>query len=613
MIRSFRVKPLVALFGVLLAFELLATESITTNSLMIDEYAHLPAGIAYLRHGLYSMYDENPPLARDLIAIPAVLMGAKMDFSRVGIVRRWEWDVAQDFRKANPGRCLLMFAWGRFVVVGLSVACGALVFLWASRLYGAATAAICASLWFVDPNVLAHSTAATTDVAAAFFGLLSTYWFWGYLRDPSGRSALLAGLGLGLAVGTKFTLMLLVPAWVAMAVVDEWPRLRSLARPSWRGFVNLATLPIAALLIVNLLYGFRGTWSPLGSLTFTSPLLSGSPGMHAGDLVGNRFQGTPLGRLPIPVPSDFLVGFDSQLNEQQLGRFANLSGGRIVDGGFWYSPLKILVLKMPEGTLLLLASSAWYWLRHRRSEPGEVLPLIPPVVLIGFLCSQAGGLNFAYRYALPALPFLLIAAGRVVRVALADTPGRILLAICLGLNGLAVMSIRPSYLSFGNALAGGSDGAQRSFLGNNYDWGQDLFRLKRWADENPRMRPLAVAYSEPMNPAEIGLETCLPPASLFRHPHELPEGTVGPFYFAVSSNVLHGLPCQIVGGAGASASGILRSPWLRPENAVARVGRTIYIFRVERENGISNGPHLTTGQLASCIGEIGPDDITGTP
>ena len=608
-----RGKPLVALLGVLLTFELLATESITTNSVMIDEFAHLPAGVAYLRHGLYSMYDENPPLARDLIAIPAVLFGARMDYSRAGIVRRWEWDVAQDFRKANSDRYFLIFAWGRFVVVGLSVACGALILLWAQRVYGATTAAICAALWFTDPNVLAHSTIATTDVAATFFGLLATYLFWGQLRNPSGRSAALSGMGLGLAVGAKFTMVLLVPAWTVMAAVSAWPRPRSLAGVPWRGIGRVAITLGTAFLVLNLLYGFRGTLRPLGSFTFTSPLLSGRPKTLVGDLVGNRFQDRLLGSLPIPVPSDFLVGLDSQLNEEQIGGFANLEGGRIVDGGFWFSPLKVLFLKTPEGTLLLLVLSAGFWLRNRHLEPGEALPLIPPLVLLGFLCSQAGGLNFAYRYALPAVPFLIIALGRVVRTAWSNFPGRILLAICLATNAAAVLSSRPSYLSFGNALAGGTDGAQRMFLGSNYDWGQDLLRLKRWSDAHPRMKPLAVAFYGPMIPSEIGLETHLPPASMFRHSHDLPEGLGESFYLAVSSNGLHGLPCHIDGGTGACAVGIFRSPLLRPENAIARVGSTIYVFRVGPRDETANNRSLSVDQLDGCIDEIRPDDLTGTP
>lgn len=290
---SFKGKPLAWLLLVLVAFEALAAESVTTNSIMVDEFAHLPAGVAYWQRGLFSMYDENPPLARYLVAIPATLAGARMDYARAGLVRRWEWDVAQDFRKANAARYLAMFAWGRFVVAGLAVACGALIFRWTDRLHGPAAALVCATLWFSDPNVLAHATVATTDLATACFGLLATYWFCGFLSRPTGASACLSGVGLGLAVGTKFSMLLLVPAWIAMAVAMAWSRRDCLALSTWRrALTRAAVVPAMALLTLNLLYGFRGTFRLLGPLTFTSPLLSGCPATSSGDLVGNRFRNT---------------------------------------------------------------------------------------------------------------------------------------------------------------------------------------------------------------------------------------------------------------------------------------------------------------------------------
>ena len=44
------------------------------------------------------MDDEDPPPARDLIAIPAVLAGAWVDLDRVGGDRRREGNVSHDSR-----------------------------------------------------------------------------------------------------------------------------------------------------------------------------------------------------------------------------------------------------------------------------------------------------------------------------------------------------------------------------------------------------------------------------------------------------------------------------------------------------------------------------------
>ncbi|MGC8642995.1 MAG: ArnT family glycosyltransferase [Isosphaeraceae bacterium] len=616
MIRYFRDRPLAWLFVVLLGFEALAAEAVTTNCVVIDEFAHLPAGVAYWQRGLFSMYDENPPLARYLVALPAVLSRARMDYSHAGVVERWEWRVSHDFRWANAARYFSMFVWGRFVVVALAVACGALIFWWAKALHGETAGLVCAALWFTDPNVLAHATIATTDIATSLFGLLATYWFWRFLRQPSAFSAALSGFGLGLALGSKFSMLILPPAWVLMALASAWPRRTVLTARLGSRLGALGLLMLAgALLTVNLLYCFRGTLTPLGSFTFTSPTLSGLPAGESGDLVGNRFQGTILGRLPVPLPADFVIGFDSQLNDAQAHRPANLSEGRLVAGGFWYSPLRTLFFKLPVGSLLLIilalgqvAGGAF------RRRTGAGLIWIVPVCLLGFLCAQAGGLNFALRYALPALPFLLIGAGEVVAAAWNRRLGKALVLCSLLLNVAALISTRPSYLSFGNALAGGPSGAQRMFLGSNFDWGQDLFRLKTWADQNPGLRPLCVVFYGPIDPVEIGIGTCLPPSSFFRAPHQLPgEGPPGCFYLAVSSNGLHGLPSQIAGASSILPLQIIESPRVKPESAMARIGRTIYVFRVEAPTASAGDKALVAEQLAGCIRDVGPDDLVSTP
>jgi hypothetical protein len=64
MLEYLKARPLALLIGMFLAFEVLAFEAITSNAIMVDEFAHLPAGVAYWRDGLFSMYDENPPLLR---------------------------------------------------------------------------------------------------------------------------------------------------------------------------------------------------------------------------------------------------------------------------------------------------------------------------------------------------------------------------------------------------------------------------------------------------------------------------------------------------------------------------------------------------------------------
>ncbi len=75
------------------------------------------------------------------------------------------------------------------------------------------------------------------------------------------------------------------------------------------------------------------------------------------------------------------------------------------------------------------------------------------------------------------------------------------------------------------------------------------------------------------------------------------------FYWAVSSNVLNGLPGVVTLEDGSEFLGAVFSPHMRPENAIARVGSTIYIFRVGTAPGGSAASRnaLSPKALEGCI------------
>ena len=362
MIAFLRKRPLAWLFVVLVGFEALAAESVTKNSVVIDEFAHLPAGVAYWQRGLFSMYDENPPLARYLVAIPAVLSGARVDYSHAGMVRRWEWQVAHDFRRINSCALLLDVRLGQVRRRG-AFRCLRRVDLQVDeeparrddRPY------LCGASGLPIPTSWPIRRLPPPTSPRPFSACLPLTGSGGFFASPQPPPRPSPVLGLGWRWVSKFSMLILPSAWGLMALATAWSRRTALttrlgSRIGALGFLVLA----GALLTVNLLYCFRGTLTPLGSFTFTSPTLSGCSAGGSGDLVGNRFRGALLGGLPVPLPADFVIGFDSQLNDQQADRPANLSEGRLVAGGFWYSPLRTLFFKLLVGTLLLIVLALGY-------------------------------------------------------------------------------------------------------------------------------------------------------------------------------------------------------------------------------------------------------------
>lgn len=565
----------------------LSGECIRSSPAMVDEYAHIPAGVGSWELGRHFLYRENPPFVRMLAALPVWLSRPRTDYSEAATTRRSEWQVGMDFIAANGPRYHVLFVKARCVILLLAVICGLMVFVWASENYGGAAGVVCASLWLINPVVLANSAIATVDVGSAALGFAATYLFWLFLRQRTWRRAIFVGIGLGIAEGCKFSLLVLYPAWLILAVLARFLPTPVAGGPHppvrlfWR---ELLAIYLLSILTLDAVYLFDQVGKPLGSYDFKSELLSGQAASELDRIPdGNRFRGTWLAEIPVIVPGDYVRGFDSQKWEEERG-LVHPSHGRLVHGGFWYSPLETLAYKLPVGTLALLIGSTLYWiLGSRRLRLAECVALVPVLSMLVLLGSQTG-LNWPARYALPALPFLCLAPGRPIQAAWAHPAWRWGVLACLLWNGAAVLGARPHFLSYGNELVGGFDGARLAFAGSDFDWGQDLYRLVRWHAAHPTARPLVVLYYGVLNPRDLGIDDAglpdallgageLDPAGASDHPRE-------PFFVAISSNFLTGKPARVRSESGRNLYAFLSSPRLRFENATARIGQTIYVFHV---------------------------------
>ncbi|MGC8643869.1 MAG: ArnT family glycosyltransferase, partial [Isosphaeraceae bacterium] len=351
------------------AFAALCLEGILANTATVDEFAHVPAGVSHIENGDFSVYHENPPLIRCLVALPVWLSDPVLNYRKavVGEGLRNEWPFGVDFLLLNLGRYARLLFRARCVALALSLLCCGLIFLWAGRAFGLPAACVASLLWMTDPNIVAHSGVATVDVGAAAVATLAAYVYWFFLRDPTWPVALLSAVCLGLALASKFTLMALVPAFGLVFLCTRalsrcssaTPGPRGATRPSW---AQAAAIAAISVLTLDACYLFNGVGKPLNSFDFESRLLSGDSLFPS---TGNRFRGTLLGRLPSPLPEDFITGFDSQKRDEEC-RLANLSSGRLTYGGPWYGPFRTLVFKLPPGTIVILLWSALHWARNCR-------------------------------------------------------------------------------------------------------------------------------------------------------------------------------------------------------------------------------------------------------
>ena len=198
--------------------------SLRQNFITIDEPGHFAAGISNWDTGTFGMYRVNPPVARMLAVLPPLLANPERDYQSLKDEPgyRSELWVGRDLAAANASRFFDFICLARLAGVGWALLGGWIIYCWASSLYGKAAGCLSLGLWTFSPMILGHAQLLTPDVPATVAGLGATYVFWRYLRRASWELAFFAGLLLGVAELTKFTLLALYPVWMILWVMNRF-------------------------------------------------------------------------------------------------------------------------------------------------------------------------------------------------------------------------------------------------------------------------------------------------------------------------------------------------------------------------------------------------------
>jgi 4-amino-4-deoxy-L-arabinose transferase-like glycosyltransferase len=544
-----------------------------------DEAAHLPAGIRHWTHGDFELFRVNPPLARMVAALPVLLMRPEVDWTlleRPSVPgQRLDFGVGRRFIAANGSRSFWYYSIGRLACVPLSLMGAAVCYHWAKELYGVRAGLLAACLWCFSPTILGHAQIITPDVPAAAFGVLAFYSFWKWLRVPHWPEACSAGIALGLAELTKTTWIL---AGVLMPLLFVVARVRArfasdAARPRWPALVAIFLI---AGYVVNAGYGFSGTFMRLKDYTFVSRALAGTAG---GRLPDNRFRGTLLGELPVPLPEQYVLGIDYQKWEFEDGAMSYLRGELRERGGWWYYYLYAILVKAPLGVLLLaaVAIGVRLWRGPWRFGLNDLALLLPLVAVLGLVSSQTS-INKHLRYVIPAFPFAYIWISQVAQVRQGLVPRA--LALCVSGAVASSLWIFPHSMSYFNELVGGPRHGHAHLINSNIDWGQDLFFLKRWLSERGISRVYLVFWSA-YDPSLAGIDFETPPPryELNLDEHGDPAKTLEPGIYAISINHVRGYAFHVHVRRGESKMAPVHSySYFLNLAPVATAGYSIYLY-----------------------------------
>ncbi len=525
-------------------FLLLALDAARRETPTLDEFAHVPAGYAHVATRRFDVHAKNPPLAKALLALPGILAGdVQVPRPRENPFAWGPWQYGRRFMQANAARYFDVFFHARSVVVGFTLGTAALLFVWGRALFGIRAAAISTSLFLLCPSVLAHGHLATLDVVCAFSVLASAFAVRTALLEPRLVRWLFAGAVWGAALLVKFTPLLLLPAYAALALVGRWPRWR-------RGLGDLAALLLAALLVVNLGMGFRGSGEPLGGFRFGSDFALG-------------LQTWLPAWLPVPLPRDYVGGYDAVMRDVEHGEFPAYLRGVWSDQGWWYYEGIALLVKTPEPFVLMLLACPFFLVR-RRPERKELMAVLAPLAVVAVSMTGMNRLNVGLRYLLPVFPFLYLLLGALF--AQSGRRSALVAAVVLAYYAGTALSVHPSHLAYFNPLSGGPGNGHRWLLDSNLDWGQDLYRLPAALEARGVHEPIWLLYFGHVDPGLYGIRYQL-------LPREPVEGVI-----AVSVTYLAGFSYP----ASAADGRTLRvrsdhAAWLRDQVPVARLG-SIWLF-----------------------------------
>jgi 4-amino-4-deoxy-L-arabinose transferase-like glycosyltransferase len=351
---------------------------IRANSQTIDEAMHIAAGYSYLATRDFRIEPQNPPLIKELLALP-VLLAYGLPFRPDP--EHWRdadgYLIERDLLYKSKRTADQILTLSRIPNLFLGGVLFALTGWWAYRLWGNRAALLAMALASFEPNLIAHSSLVTTDIGVTLFIFLAVYLFWEYLNQSTWTFLIGTGISTGMALVAKYSSVLVIPI-IALIVTASLltssepdirlPKARKPNKPRHKLLQAAAVLSLivfVALLTIPPAYLFQG------------------------------FQ-------------PWLSGFDQYLTLSQEGLPAFFLGEYSLHSWWGYFPITFLI-KTPIGSLVLITISLVFFRAGSPLGYRQALFLVLPVILI-FLAMTQAKTNIGLRHIIPIYPFLFVLA-----------------------------------------------------------------------------------------------------------------------------------------------------------------------------------------------------------
>ena len=567
LIARYRKEILCAGLLMLMGFNLLSV--IRRKSLTNDEYYHIPAGYYHLSQGNFKLNEEHPPLVKMWAALPLLLdrpvTPPPVEAPAENPITRGHETFAR-FWSVNLSRSEAIAFRTRVPMILLTLALGFLIFVYARELFGGRAALFAVLLFSLEPTVLAHGRVVQTDLPAALAYLLFFFALRSFLHTPDLRRALRVGGALGLALLTKFSLLILVPLFLIASIAVLWSTWQRGRRPARLG-LRIAIAIVVMLFVVNTAYYFRR--QPL-SQSDMQWIESRSPS-HSGAVLRTLRAGSAV------APTSFLFGAYIVWAHDQMGHPASLLGAYRNSGWWYYFPVAFALKTSLPFLLLSIAAMGWaLWMFWLRRESAFLWLLVP--IVIYTMVAMTSRIDIGIRHLLPVFPFLFILSGAFVDWVLRLQSGwipRAVMVVLLAWMALTATRAYPDYLTYMNEIA--SRHPHWYYLSDsNVEWGDDTGALAEYLCARGETTVRAAVLGGWTSRGTCGVQhvSAFPPNNALMQTR----------YLAIGASFLNGstVPQDLRGSDGAPLTEEQRHNFFdayRQRTPEAVFGNSIYLYR----------------------------------